>query len=105
MAKVIRYFNINLDDMAATGGSRSFSVEGDPGAIFSLEIKNEDGYYYNFDDNTFAAAISRLKQRAIGINGRYSDSVIFPSITDNDQYDIYLLLDPLLILFTLIIKK
>ena len=45
MAKVIRYFNINLDDMAATGGSRSFSVEGDPGAIFSLEIKNEDGYY------------------------------------------------------------
>ena len=90
MAKVITYLNINLDDMAATGGSRPFSIEGDSGAIFSLEVKNEDGYYYNFKTNTFAAAVSRLKQKAIGSNGKYNGSIMFPSITDNDQYDIYL---------------
>ena len=62
MAKVISSFNIDLSDMAASGGSRYFSVEGDIGAIFSLEVKNEDGYYYNFKTNVFAAAKSRLKE-------------------------------------------
>ena len=90
MAKIIRNLNIDLSDMAANGGNRAFSIEGDVGAIFSMEIKNEDSYYYNFDTNTFAAAKSRLKQKAVGGNGKYSGSILFPSISDNDQYDIYL---------------
>ena len=93
MAKVIRNLKIDLSDMAASGGNRSFSIEGDVGAIFSLEVKNEDGYYYNFDDASFAAAKSRLKQKAIIGNGKYSGNITFPSITDNDQYDIYLFAD------------
>jgi len=92
MAKVIRNFNIDLSDMAASGGSRSFSVEGDVGAIFSLEITNEDSppAYYNFSTGLFSTTKSRLKQKAIGGNGRYTGSINFPSITDDDQYDIYL---------------
>ena len=90
MAKEIRNFIINLDDMAASGGNRIFSVEGDAGAIFSLEIKNEDSYYYNFTTNSFGAARSRLKNKAIGAGGSYSGTILFPSISDNDQYDIYL---------------
>ena len=90
MAKTITSFNIDLSDMAAAGGSRSFEVMGDTNAIFSLEVKNEDGHYYNFTTTTFAAAKSRLKQKALGGNGRYTGSIMFPSITDNDQYDIYL---------------
>jgi len=90
MAKIIREFNMNLEDMAASGGSRSFTITGDTGAIFSLEIKNEDDYYYNFKTNTFSATKAKLKQQVIGGNGEYTGSVTFPSITDNDHYDIYL---------------
>ena len=87
---IIKNFNIDLSDMAASGGSRYFSVEGDAEAIFSLEVKNEDGYYYNFKTNAFAAAKSRLKQKSLGNNGKYSGNIVFPTITDNDQYDLYL---------------
>ena len=90
MAKIIQDFKINLGNMSAAGTSRPFQVIGDSGAIFSLEIKNEDDYYYNFDTNTFAAARKRLKQKAIPNNGVYNGQVIFPTVTDNDQYDFYL---------------
>ena len=90
MAKIIKNFSIDLSDMAAAGGDRAFSVVGDIGAIFSLEIKNEDSYYYNFTTSTFSASKYRLKQQVIGGNGKYSGSITFPSVTDDDQYDIYL---------------
>jgi hypothetical protein len=48
MAKIIQNFRIDLSSIAATGATREFKVVGDDGAIFSLEVKNEDGHYYNF---------------------------------------------------------
>ena len=90
MTKLIRNLNIDYSDISAIGDSRSFVIEGDSNAIFSMEVKNEDGYYYNFDTQTFAAAKKRLKQKSLGANGRYSDIIVFPTVTDNDQYDIYL---------------
>ena len=90
MAKIIRNFNMDFGDMAAAGGSRRFSVIGDAGAIFSLEVKNEDGHYYNFTTTAFSATKSKLKQQIISNNGSFVGSIVFPSITDNDQYDIYL---------------
>ena len=92
MAKVITNFNMDLSDMAASGGNRSFFIEGDTGAIFSLEVKNEDSppAYYNFSTGLFSTTKSRLKRKAIKNSGRYSNSITFPSITDNDKYDIYL---------------
>ena len=89
MAKVIKNFNIDLSSMAAASTTRSFQVIGDNGAIFSLEITNEDGYYYNFSTNTFAAAHKRLKNRRID-NGVYNGSITFPTVGDPDQYNIYL---------------
>ena len=46
--KVIKKFNLNTDNIPAGGEYRSFSIIGDKGAVFSLEIKNEDPKYYNF---------------------------------------------------------
>ena len=89
MVKVIRNFNIDLSSMAAASTTRSFQVIGDNGAIFSLEVTNEDGYYYNFSTNTFAAAHKRLKNRRID-NGVYNGSITFPAITDDDHYNILL---------------
>jgi len=89
MAKIIKNLNIDLSSMAAASTTRSFQVIGDNGAIFSLEVTNEDGYYYNFSTNTFAAAHKRLKNRRID-NGVYNGSITFPAITDDDHYNILL---------------
>ena len=89
MPKIIKKFDIDLSSMVAAGVTREFNVIGDDGAIFSLEVKNEDGYYYNFSTSTFAAAQKRLKNKKLD-NGIYTGSIVFPKVTDPDQYDIYL---------------
>ena len=89
MAKIIRNFNIDLSSMAATGTTRNFQVVGDSGAIFSLEITNAAGNYYNFSTNTFAATYKRLKNRRID-NGVYNGSITFPTVTEVDYYHISL---------------
>ena len=55
MAKVIKSLNIDLSNMRAASNTRNFSVIGDKGAIFSLEVKNEDGYYYDFTNKIFTS--------------------------------------------------
>ena len=63
--KVIKKFNLNTDNIPAGGEYRSFSIIGDKGAVFSLEIKNEDDYYYNFETNLFQATKTRLNNKKI----------------------------------------
>tara|TARA_R100000742_G_C4278532_1_gene101493 strand:+ start:472 stop:2331 length:1860 start_codon:yes stop_codon:yes gene_type:complete len=89
MAKVIKDLIIDLGSIAYAGEQRSFSVTGDDGAIFSLEVKNEDGYYYNFDTQLFASTPKKLKNKKI-TGGIFESSIKFPTVTDDDQYDIYL---------------
>ena len=89
MAKVINDFKIDLSSMAAAGAVRQFSVIGDSGAIFSLEVKNEDNKYYNFSTNTFTTTYNRLKNKKL-VNGVYKGYIDFPAVGDPDQYDIYL---------------
>ena len=91
--KIIRNFNLDLSDLPAAQTRRKFTIMGDNGSSFSLEIKNEDGYYYNFTSETFQVAKTKLDNITIE-NGRYMNSILFPSITDNDQYDIYLWAKP-----------
>tara|TARA_R100000963_G_C4643365_1_gene107159 strand:+ start:482 stop:2056 length:1575 start_codon:yes stop_codon:yes gene_type:complete len=93
MENTIKSFNLDLSDVAAAGETRNFSVIGDKGAVFSLEIKNEDNYYYNFVTGLFQAAKARLSQITITDNV-YNGSVNIPKITDDDQYDIYLWAEP-----------
>ncbi len=89
MAKIIKSFKIDLSSIAAAGAIRSFSITGDNGAIFSLEVKNELNEYYNFTTNTFAATHKRLKNKRVD-GGVYTGSITFPAVGDPDQYDIYL---------------
>ena len=51
MAKIINNFNIDLSSIRSEGDTRQFSVVGDDGSVFSLEVTNEDGHYYNFSTN------------------------------------------------------
>ena len=89
MAKVINSFKIDLSSMVAAGAVRNFNVIGDNGAIFSLEVKNEDGKYYNFSTNTFTTTYANLKNKKIDSN-TYTGFITFPLAGDPDQYDIYL---------------
>ncbi len=87
--KVITSFEINLSNVKATTTTRSFDVRGQNGAVFSLEVKNVNGHYYNFKTKAFQVARARLDNEII-TNGSYVGAITFPTITDDDQYDIYL---------------
>ena len=86
---IIQEFNLDTKDIYASGETRNFSITAENGAVFSLEIKNEDSYYYNFFNNTFQATKTGL--RDVVVKGNiFSGSVTFPTVTDADQYDVYL---------------
>ena len=89
--KVIK-LSLDLSDLQQAGGIRNFIISGDKNAEFILEVKNEDSYYYNFTTNVFQAAKSRLEETIT--REVFEGSIKFPSISDNDQYDIYLYAKP-----------
>ena len=93
VSKFIKSFNLDLSDLPAAVSSRDFMIRGTNGAVFSLEIKNEDNYYYNFTTNAFQATKARLDKHTM-TNGFYKGSITFPTVTDDDQYDIYLFAEP-----------
>ena len=60
--KKINYFDINTSDIDINGESRSFAVTGDDNAIFSLEIYDDDGNYYNFKTASWSSTVSKLNK-------------------------------------------
>jgi hypothetical protein len=90
--KNISGFTLDTSDIKEAGETRSFVIAGGKGAEFTLEIKNEDGYYYNFVTNTFQVAQAKLDETIIG--GNYIAQVNFPPVTDEDQYDVFLYAKP-----------
>lgn len=47
--KIIKNFSIDLSDLPEVGASRDFTIKGDEGSEFILEVKDiTTGYYYNF---------------------------------------------------------
>ena len=91
--EIIKSFNLDLSDLRAASKTRDFTVVGTNNAVFSLEIKNEDNYYYNFTTSAFQAAKARLNNVVVD-SGIYKGYITFPTITDDDQYDIYLFAEP-----------
>jgi hypothetical protein len=90
----ITAFDLDLSDLPATSERRGFTISGDKGAEFKLEIKdNTTGYYYNFVTNVFQTEASSLEEQ---ISSRsYNGSITFPAITGgDDQYDIFLYAKP-----------
>jgi hypothetical protein len=90
--KNISGFVLDTSDIKEAGETRSFVIAGDNGVEFILEIKNEDNYYYNFVTNTFQVAQAKLDKTITGSN--YTAQVNFPSVEDEDQYDVFLYAKP-----------
>ena len=93
--KIIEDFQIDFTDIKQGGETRTLTVLGDPGAVFYLEVRNEDDHYYNFQNNAFQVAATRLGNISIpgalyGETGRYETNITFPAVTDADKYDFYL---------------
>ena len=86
---LITGFDMDLSSILAIGESRAFVVSGSVGASFDMEVRNEDAKYYNFITKVFQAAKSTLKGEIYGKNG-FIGTVVFPLVTDDDQYDISL---------------
>ena len=86
MSRVLKSFNLDYSDLPASGEIRTFTITGDIDAEFMLEIINEDNSYYNFQTNAFQTTKTSLE---VTLDSPvYSRNISFPSITDNDQYDI-----------------
>ena len=80
---IIRNFSLDLSDLPATGQTRSFSINGDVGSEFILEVKdNSTGYYYNFTTQTFGSAKSTLENVLTG--NSYQGSIVFPNTVTTD---------------------
>ena len=79
---------------------KTYSVVGEPGAMFNLIVQNDDNLYYNFPENTIvnansgvtvpAAAFSStpegLVNQEIPDSGVYEGIIEFPAISDDDYY-------------------
>ena len=90
--KVITSFDLDLSDLPASSSVRYFTFIGDEEADFILEIKNENNYYYNFVTSSFQAGQARLEESIV--NGNYKGSITFPTVTNNDQYNILIYAKP-----------
>jgi len=98
--KEIKEIIINQVPIDASIQSKEYTIKGDPGAVFSITVTNEDNHYYNFPENTiiqnsdtqrrpdpaFSATTTRLNPVTIGSSGVYSNVVTFPAVTDDDEY-------------------
>ena len=92
--KVISDFTFDYANIPEGGGTKLYQVKGQKGASFYLEIKNRHGKYYNFKTNTFTTIKADLYQQTIGSSKIKSGSIVFPTVSSDDQYDIYLHANP-----------
>jgi hypothetical protein len=96
MEKTITNFNIDFSIIPPGINTRVFSITGEDGAVFSLEVKDNTGKYYNFITNTFQTNKSGLLNKTIS-SGVYDGIIRFPAVPDSyvDQYDVFLSAEPL----------
>ena len=91
--KIINKIQIDNSDLPETGGKRSLSVLGEEGAVFNLYIvRNSNKQYYDFSLGTFNGVNQRkgLFQKKINSSGFFSSNIIFPTISTDDSYNLYL---------------
>lgn len=94
---IIRKVTFDTGILPAAGEARPFSILGDSGAVFSFYLSNENnrdgtnqGTYYNFATRAFQNSFTSLENITMPSSGKYTGTINFPSVSDDDQYDIYL---------------
>jgi len=85
----IQSFIADFSYVIAAGENKYFKILGSNGAEFRLEVKNEDGKYYDFSQELFLSTPSSLIS-TIPPSGVFSSRIKFPTVADADQYDVFL---------------
>ena len=90
--KQITLFDIDTSDLAATAQTRSFTIAGDIGAVFILQIvKTSTQSFYNFTTKSFVSAFTpECNFNHEMRSPQYSSSIRFPSSSTTD-YQVLLL--------------
>jgi hypothetical protein len=86
--KTIAAIDLDLSDLEWSGETRDFTVRGTDGSAFYIQIVNEDGDYYNFYTKLFQTAPARFDGKIV--SGVSKGSIVFPVVTDDDEYDIHI---------------
>ena len=87
--KIIDKISIDTSNVKKDSTTRAFTVYGDVGSVFSLHVVNSNNNFYNFSTEAFQATPVKLVGQEIGNNGIYTNSIKFPTISSNDEYNIY----------------
>jgi len=82
--KLIRNINFEKNDINFNGENRNFSIQGEKGAIFSLEVYDDATIpnYYNFDTKTWSTSKAGLSNIELARN--YNFYINFPTIEFTD---------------------
>jgi hypothetical protein len=97
--KVINSLTINTGNISAGGENRRFSVNGEDGAMFIMQVVNSDGNFYNFINEAFSGGVgsgistfsTENVLRVTMSSATYFNSIRFPS--DSTVYSIILMPD------------
>ena len=94
--KVINSITVSLANLPKTGGTRTFTVIGEKGAAFMLQvIRTSDSAFYDFDTRSFSTGFSLSKNlKKTLTTGKYSSNILFPSVVSETDYNILLFPDP-----------
>jgi len=77
----INSFEVDTVDILNGGQTRGFRVLGDENAVFSIEIFDNTGEYYNFYTQTWSTEKAMLRNKKIG--SEYSIDVKFKALPDS----------------------
>ena len=93
--KVIKSFNISLKNLHTAAGNRSFTVKGDDGAKFMIQVVRNDGRWYHWPNREFRNAIFGVGKNLKGTisGGVYNGNIRFPAGSSR-TYTILLMPEP-----------
>lgn len=86
--RVIKNVDLDYRDISLNGGSRTISINGDPGVVFSLEVyEGVQANYYNFEKNTWSTSSYKLTNVQSN-NGNYTALINFEANASQKIYTI-----------------
>ena len=87
VTKQITGIDLDLSSIEWTGETRVFTVKGAAGS-FQMQVVNAAGQYYDFNTNLFQAAQAKFNGHIV--EGVSRGSIVFPTVTGDDQYNIFI---------------
>ena len=87
-------FKINKSDLGAAAISRQFTISGDKGSKFNIQVFNSSNAFYDFTQNSFSAGFTSAKNLVVTMdNTQFNLSIDFPA-SSGDTYHILIFTTP-----------